>query len=78
MGDQYRSELEKLSVEQRKKFLEDDWSSHFMLLELYDKLSSPDSDFDAFCEKFCKSLVSQAQADHVTKEEPYSVRYLSF
>lgn len=72
MGDQYRKALEKLSANQRKKFLEEDWNSHFMLLELYSKQPSNSVDFDTFCKNFCQSLVSKRETDPAGVE-PYSV-----
>lgn len=73
MGEQYRKSLQKLSISQRKKFLEEDWNSHFMLLEMYAKEKSGKPDFDTFCKTFVESLVKSAHHQSRSLEEPHSV-----
>ncbi len=79
MGDQYRKSLDKLSVSQRRKFLEEDWNAHFMLLEMYSKPTSKKTDFETFCSNFCQSLVQEAQTlANQPIDEPDSVSFLVF
>lgn len=76
MGEQYRKTLEKLSVSQRRKFLEEDWNAHFMLLEMYAKDVSDKPDFDTFCNKFVESFGKRASPQSRPLDEPYSVSLL--
>lgn len=75
MGEEYRKALKKLSVHQRQKFLTEDWNSHVMLLQLYEKHQEMEPCFDTFCAKFCNFLKEAHQPEsHENKaDEPFSV-----
>lgn len=64
MGEEYQKSLLKIPKTQKKRFLEEDWRAHMMLLELYEKYKGFDQDFEAFCDKLF-SVIKEEIVDDI-------------